>query len=167
MRFKLLTLILIGLMISGGQTVPAHAFLFSNPLIDRPAQDFTLYTLDGKKTSLTAQRGDQKAIVFFWATWCPYCRQAITHMTQRQSDFKDQGIELLMVNVGEDKSTVSRYMSQISMSNAPVFLDTDGAISGQYQVQGLPTFVFVNQEGVVVDVGHQLPDNLAQIFQKS
>ena len=145
-------------------TTSVDAFLFSNPLIDQPAQNFTLYTLAGEKTSLDRAREDNRAIVFFWATWCPYCRGALKQIKPKIASLKESGIELIMVNVGEDKSTVADYINHIDIGDVTVFLDTDGAISSDYLVEGLPTFIFINGQGLVVDVGHELPSDLTQIF---
>ena len=53
---------------------------FQNPNVGKAAPDFTLATLDGDEVNMTQYREGKRAIIFFWATWCPHCRVALKEL---------------------------------------------------------------------------------------
>lgn len=137
-----------------------------NPLIGKPAKSFTLETLSGKKMSLEEFREGKKAIVFFWATWCPHCRQAITKLNGQKDELEKKDIRIILVDIGESKPEVRRYveMKEIVFD---VFLDSDSSVAERYEIIGVPTFYFINKEGIINDVQHELPRNYDQILSKT
>jgi hypothetical protein len=48
-----------------------------------------------------------------------------------------------------------------------VFLDEDSAVSEEYGLIGVPTFYFVDVNGIVADVMHSLPKDLEAVFTKT
>jgi thiol-disulfide isomerase/thioredoxin len=67
--------------------------------------DFTLPLLDGTTVTLSQFKGK---VVFlnFWATWCGPCRSEMPSMEAVYQRLKNQGIEILAVNLGDSKNTV-------------------------------------------------------------
>jgi len=139
-------------------------FMQKNPLIGEVAPDFTLETLSGKKMSLKQARGDNGAIVFFWATWCPHCRKALQNLVQQKDKIEGQGIKLVIVDVEEGKGEVSAFLKKNNIT-MDMFLDPQGSLNEPYALIGVPTFIFINQKGIVRDVLHALPANYAQIIK--
>ena len=43
--------------------------------------------------------------------------------------------------------------------NIDVFLDVDGSVAELYNIVGVPTFYYVNKDGIVREVAHQLLKN--------
>ena len=58
-----------------------------SPLIGKKAPDFTLERLSGKSASLSEVIKDKKAILFFFATWCPHCREQLKQISARKAEF--------------------------------------------------------------------------------
>ena len=137
-----------------------------NPLIGKPAKSFTLETLNGKKMSLEEFREGKKAIVFFWATWCPHCRQAITKLNSQKDELEKKDIRIILVDIGESKPEVRRYVETKEIG-FDVFLDSDSSVAEGYEIIGVPTFYFINKEGIINDVQHELPSNYDQILSKT
>ena len=46
------------------------------------ASDFTLPTLNSGSVNMTELRGGRPAMIFFWATWCPPCREEAAYLAQ-------------------------------------------------------------------------------------
>jgi len=147
-------------------TAQGQFFYMENEDIGKPVKDFTLKIANGKETSLEKYRDGQKAIVFFWATWCPHCRLQLGELNKNQSAIKEKKIKIVLVDVGENEAIVSKYMKKNEI-NIDVFLDVESKVSDLYGLIGVPTFYYVGDDGIVIDVQHSLPDDFEKVFTKS
>ena len=69
------------------------------------------------------------------------------------SEFKDQGLEVLLVDFREGIDLVRKTVRERGYV-APVLLDASGDVTGKsYGVWGPPTFFFVNRKGQLVGRG--------------
>ena len=97
-------LLVLGLLF--GASRPSWAagqfFFMENEAIGKPAPDFTLPTVGGTATSFAQFRGNDKAIIFFWATWCPHCRRELGNLSQKKEELAGKGIKVALVDIGED-----------------------------------------------------------------
>ncbi|HHJ18585.1 MAG TPA: TlpA family protein disulfide reductase [Gammaproteobacteria bacterium] len=112
------------------------------------APGFTLADMDGKKHKLSDYRG-RPVIINFWATWCPPCRAELPSMNKAWTKIKDQGIDMLAVNVGEDEDTIFAFMSDYPI-DFTILLDESGDMITHWPVKGLPTTFVINPEGKLV-----------------
>lgn len=133
--------------------------------VGSPAPDFQLETLAGQSVSLGELAG-KPAIINFWATWCPPCKEEMPALEAAYQQHGDK-VSFLAVSVQEDKRTVSRFTQQYGLS-LPVLLDSDGVAMNLYGVRGLPTTLFVNAEGIVVaqHMGGLTEDSLAEYLEQ-
>lgn len=138
---------------------------FKNPLVGKHAPDFTLNTLEGEK-NFTQFRDGKKAIIFFWATWCPHCREALADLNRKKDERLKKEIKLVLVDVGEKAEEVRSHLEEEGIQ-FNVFLDENSSVSHSYKIIGVPTFVFLNTSGVIQDVQHDLPKNYEEILNKS
>ena len=69
------------------------------------------------------------------------------------TEFKDNGLEVLLVDFREAADLVRRTVKERGYI-APVLLDASGDVTGKsYGVWGPPTFFFVNRKGQLVGRG--------------
>ena len=167
MRSMIRTVVCAILILFLGLQLPAQAqfFLFENPLIGKEAPDFTLKMLNSGTVSMSKYRDGHKAIMFFWATWCPHCRVALADLNSRRSEFKKNGIKLIIIDINEEEEQVRSYTDRHNIA-FDVFLDTKSSLSGPYMIVGVPTFVLVDNVGIVKSVEHSLPINYAVILSQ-
>ena len=138
--------------------------MVTDGLVGKPAPDFTLDTLQEKKVDMTQYRAGHDAIIFFWATWCPHCREQIKELNAHAADIAQKGIKILLVDIGEEEGLVRAHAErhQIKMD---VFLDRDSSVSETYRIIGVPTFYFVDKKGIIKDVDHALPEHYEELFK--
>jgi peroxiredoxin len=115
------------------------------------APDFELTTLDGQPAKLSDYRG-QKVILNFWATWCPPCKAEMPHMQNFYEEHKDDGVEILAVNLTSmDKGVdeVQKFVDEYGLT-FPIPLDEEGEAGTTYQAFTIPTSYILDENGVII-----------------
>lgn len=110
--------------------------------------DFELQDLSGTTRRLSDFNGK---VVFlnFWATWCGPCRFEMPSMEKLYRRFKASGLEIVAVNLQEDRDSVQRFVDEYELS-FPVLLDTTGRIGATYGARSIPTTYIVDRHGFVL-----------------
>jgi len=119
------------------------------PRVGKEAPDFRVQGLDGQYFQLSDFRG-RPVWLNFWATWCPPCRAENPDIEAVYKAYKDQGLVIVAVDIGEDSNTVKGYVQRIGLTYR-IGLDSDTAIAAQYRIAGIPTHYFVDKDGIIRD----------------
>lgn len=135
----------------------AQFLFFGSSLEGKPAPEFTLDTLRRDNVSFSEYRGERPAILFFWTTWCFHCRVALRELNQKILLFKDKGISILLIDVGEARNHIASYFEREAI-DLDAFLDKDSSVASEYQIVGVPTFIFVNRQGIITAIKHDLDE---------
>jgi peroxiredoxin len=114
------------------------------------APDFALADLDGKRRSLSDYRG-KVVMLNFWASWCGHCRSEIPALVAVYGDYKDQGLEIVAVSVGEDPTELKTFVQENGMTFT-VLADSLTATMAPYQLRSVPTSYFLDAQGVIREV---------------
>lgn len=121
--------------------------LVATPRAAAPA--LALSDLDGRSVSLASLRGDV-VVLYFWATWCPYCQKELpTTVQELARRYRDRRLVVLAVNLEEGRDKVRAWVKKHGIS-VPVLLDGNGEVSGDYRVTATPTAVLVDRDGRTV-----------------
>jgi len=142
----------------------ASAGVDNGSLVGKKAPDFKLERLKDGATSLQELRKSGKAIVFFWATWCPHCREQLKEVIARKEELSKQGIAVALVDIGEDAATVQKFLAAKGY-DLNVFLDVNSSTAEIYQVVGVPSLFFVGADGVVRDMQYGFPTDYKEILK--
>jgi thiol-disulfide isomerase/thioredoxin len=67
----------------------------------RVAPDWTLQTPDGEVVTLGDAVADRPVVLFFWATWCPYCKALMPHLQSIVLEYGEQ-TEILAIHFRDD-----------------------------------------------------------------
>ena len=141
------TLWLIGcLMIITGPVWGEQPLKHVDEIIQAP--ELGLQDLDNKLWKIADLKG-QPAIINFWATWCPPCREEMPSMEKAWLDIKDEGIMLMAIAYGEEREAVEAFEVEYPMS-FPVLLDSLGTTGRSWPVKGLPTTFVLDSDGRIV-----------------
>ena len=114
---------------------------------DETAPAFELERLEGGTITLDELQG-QVVALRFWADWCPFCRHEMRELEPLYQQLHQQGLEILAVNVGQDRSRVERFVDRVQYSY-PTLLDPESAIARRYGVIAIPVTYFIDREGIV------------------
>lgn len=113
------------------------------------APDFQLKTLEGETVNLSDYRG-QGVFLNFWATYCPPCKEEMPYMQSQYEVFKDKGVTILAVDVGEPKLTVEKFVKRYELT-FPILLDYRQEVVNAYGVGAIPVSFLIDENGKVVD----------------
>ncbi|MFH1641114.1 MAG: TlpA disulfide reductase family protein [Candidatus Omnitrophota bacterium] len=116
------------------------------------AVDFKLVDSENNTVSLSDLKG-KPVILFFWTTWCPFCRKELKALSDKLSDFQKDKVELLPINEGESLSKVEKFITNNGFPFR-VLLDEDSAVAGSYDILGVPTYIYINKSGFISSKGH-------------
>ena len=133
-----------------------------SPLVGKPAPDFKLDLLDGKPYHLADMKG-KVVMLDFWATWCGPCIQAMPQVEKVAEEFRDQGVQLIAVNLQESPRDINAMLERHKLK-VTVALDRDGVVAERYKANAIPQTVIIDREGNVarlfVGGGPQLAEQL-------
>lgn len=127
------------------------------------AIDFELKDLNDAPIRLSQFRGKSYVLVYFWATWCPYCLAMKPEIMKIRERIPAQELEILAINVGGGDSIerIKKYQEGHPVPY-PVLYDANGGVTRAYQVQGIPLFLLVNKEGNIVFKDNTLPPDITK-----
>ncbi|WP_298829870.1 thiol-disulfide oxidoreductase ResA [uncultured Planococcus sp.] len=111
------------------------------------APDFALTDLNGERHQLSDYKG-QGVFVNFWGTWCKPCEKEFPLMEKQYQVYKDQGVEILAVNIAQSDYEVEQYAERKSLT-FPIVIDKDKSVMETYNIRPLPTTVLVNPNGEI------------------
>jgi thiol-disulfide isomerase/thioredoxin len=118
------------------------------PVFVAPA--WQLQSLDGGQVRFPEALDGRPAIIFLWATWCPYCRQMMPFIEAMRLDYADLGLQVFAVNVwqGPGDTPVAAAIEREGVDFV-VLLDGD-AVAEAYGMIGTPGLYVVDERGVVI-----------------
>lgn len=115
------------------------------PVLNRLAPDFELKDLSGTSVRLSSLKG-KPVLINFWATWCGPCQSEMPLIQEIAQKYPN--LVVLAVNDGEVQRDVVDFVDRYGLK-FPVLMDPEALVNIQYQVTGLPTSYFVDEQGVI------------------
>ncbi len=110
----------------------------------------SLTSLAGDPVKLAALADGKPMVVNLWASWCPPCRREMPVLAVAQQ--RETGVNFVFVNQGEDATTAQRYLSAGRLDLANVLLDPGAALGREVGSGALPTTLFYDASGRLVDI---------------
>ncbi|MFH1818695.1 MAG: prolipoprotein diacylglyceryl transferase family protein [Pseudomonadota bacterium] len=119
-------------------------------MTEQPAlPTLSLTTLAGDPVKLAALADGKPMVVNLWASWCPPCRREMPVLAAAQQ--RETGVNFVFANQGEDGATAQRYLSGGRLHLANVLLDPGAALGREVGSGALPTTLFYDASGRLVD----------------
>lgn len=150
-RLLMRSIILILLIGALGYTLYSNFFVSKEKVkVGSKAPDFVLTDLEGNEHQLSDYMG-KGVFLNFWGTWCEPCEREMPYMDNQYEYYKNQGVEVLAVNIAESNIAVQSFVDKHDLT-FPIPLDKDRQVLNAYGVGPLPTTFLINPEGKVVDI---------------
>ncbi|PKH87445.1 TlpA disulfide reductase family protein [Colwellia sp. Bg11-28] len=84
----------------------------------------------------------------FWASWCGPCVKSFPWMNKIQQQYKEQGFTVISINLDADETNAQQFLHDNPASFA-VLYDPKGTIAKHFSIQGMPTSMLINRDGVI------------------
>lgn len=148
----LLTAITLAACSHGATATGSNASAPSVAKVGAQAPSFDEPTVMGTQLSMAQLRGKPVYLNFF-ASWCPPCNAEAPDVNAVQQLFKSAGLEVIGVDILEDKTKALQFVDQHHLSY-PAVVDS-GTLRDAYNINGMPVHVFIDRTGVVrkIEIG--------------
>ncbi|WP_151957468.1 TlpA disulfide reductase family protein [Acinetobacter guillouiae] len=107
-----------------------------------------LVNLQQEHVELTQFLG-KPTVINLWASWCPPCRREMPVLNDAQQRYPN--VQFVFINQNEDAKTVQTYLQQHKLNLHWVLLDFDGVTAQKMGMFGLPSTLFFNAQGKLID----------------
>jgi cytochrome c biogenesis protein CcmG/thiol:disulfide interchange protein DsbE len=132
---------------------------YLSPLKGKPAPEFALEDLSGKKVSLASYKG-RAVLINFWATWCGPCKIETPWLIELRNQYAARGFEVLGVStddidrgdpqkLSDEKKEIAQFVEEMHIPY-PVLIDGDSLSKPYGGLDAMPTSFFVDRNGTVV-----------------
>jgi len=133
------------LLTSGGGSSGTAAEPKVAPAIDLPNLD------ESKGNIKLADFKGKPVLVNFWATWCTPC---VEEMPMLEAAYKRSGSGSKVAFLGVDRQDfrpdAQNFVRRTGVTY-PSAYDRDGALDSAYRLRGMPTSVFIDKDGRIVN----------------
>ena len=116
-------------------------------LLNHPAPDFELKSLEGERIRLSDLRG-KPVLLNFWASWCGPCRRELPELADVYDFYKAKG--LVVYGINDEGRDVAREFYKKAFLPFPTLDDSSRKVHGLYRVRSIPTIFLIDREGKVV-----------------
>jgi thiol-disulfide isomerase/thioredoxin len=117
-------------------------------VVGKPAADWQLQGLDGKPHALADYRG-KVVVLDFWYRGCGWCIKAMPQLNALAEQFARRPVTVLGMNTDRNEADAKFVADAMGLKYAT--LRAEG-IPEKYGVQGFPTLILIDSEGMVRDV---------------
>ena len=133
------------------------------------APDFSIRANDGQTYSLDYLKGNV-VLLYFWATWCPYCRRAVPHMNDLANEYANAPFTIISICGSKDTESWHTYINDHRM-DWPQYFDVNRKMEYLFGARGVPNFFLIDKNGYVVyhQVGWDgsMPDELEKVIDRA
>ncbi|MBI5404497.1 MAG: TlpA family protein disulfide reductase [Ignavibacteriae bacterium] len=122
----------------------------------KPAPEFSGKTAGGETVSLSDFKG-KVLVVDFWASWCRPCKEGFPFLIELYDQYSDKDFSVLGINLDEDVKNMTAFIKKLGKEvKFKNISDPDSKIGNLYKVEGIPTTLIIDKNGVVkfITVGY-------------
>jgi thiol-disulfide isomerase/thioredoxin len=108
---------------------------------------FSLRHVDGSGPVKLSESHGKVVILNFWTTWCAYCNQMETILSDVRTKFSGRDdVVFLAINADEDESLVAPFLQDQKPGGVLVFAD---GVGQAFKVESIPTVLVLDKTGKI------------------
>lgn len=118
--------------------------------IGRKAPEFAAQDIEGNMIKLSAIN-EPRTLLFFWASWCPHCKEMIVELNDIYSDGNNE-IQVIGISIDTSLTDLKKVISDYQI-NWPVIAELDGwdgKVADQYGLAATPTIFLLDKDKTIL-----------------
>jgi thiol-disulfide isomerase/thioredoxin len=116
----------------------------------QPAISFVAQDRTGQPLNPDSLRG-KYVLLNFWASWCVVCRKDHKILNAYFNAYHKKGLEIIGIAINDKKENWEKAIIADSTSSwHHVFDDENSGIAEEYDVEGLPVFILIDDKGKII-----------------
>lgn len=122
-----------------------------NRLLDRPAPEFSVQTLQDNTFRLKDSVGDRLIVLNVFGTWCPPCRAELPALNELYHRNKES-VLLFGIALNAEETNVRRFMENLNL-DFPVTMTSrnlEQGMTDRYEIPTVPTTIVIGRSGHVL-----------------
>jgi len=88
------------------------------------------------------------AVIHFWASWCPTCRDEMMLLDAMGRKYRDKGVLTYSIGIGEKRKKAVSYIENLHITY-PILLDPGSITQKQFGIAGIPTYYILDRGGII------------------
>ena len=141
--------------------------------------DAELEALDGTKTKVSDRKG-KVVLLNIWGIWCGPCIAEMPHLVDLQEKYRDQGFEIIGLNIGADEMGTPEDLDEIKKFGEKKNLNytlvrSPDEVTGQFykitKQNVVPQSILINREGqlrgVFIGFGGKVMNSMKDTIDKA
>lgn len=108
----------------------------------------TLQQPDGRSINLADLKG-KPLVLNAWASWCGPCRREMPLLVEAART--NPGIQFIFLNISDGPEAVKAFERELGLKIPNLVLDPEARLSDPLRIQGLPTTLFYDAEGRLIN----------------
>ena len=140
----------------GGEAIKPVLYALENLAIGSVLPEAGAQRVGGDQEWLSQYRGSV-LLLDFWATWCAPCIASLPEVTKLQELLGDRGFEVITISIDETMELVEDFMDRrMDLPFVNWFVGERSQLYEDWSIQGVPTYIAVDRDGVVLGRSHEV-----------
>lgn len=116
-------------------------------ILNQPAPDFTLPSVNGEAVTLSALRG-KPVLINFWSAECPWAEQADRLLVERWKTFQNQAV---WISIASNANETSEQIREVAQARALplVLVDAGHRVADLYEAMTTPHCFVLDANGIL------------------
>ncbi len=120
-----------------------------------------IQSLDGKSLNFSELIKGKPALLIFWATWCPSCREQAGSFQQAFDRFGRKGLQVMAINIGvRDTPAAAKQYAKEKRLTLPMYFDGDQSLTKAFKVAATPGVLLLDRGGKVVSKANAIDEDV-------
>lgn len=120
---------------------------------------FEMYDINNDLVKLEDFKG-KLVYIDVWATWCAPCLQEIPYLDELQTEFKDDDIVFISMCQNDDPERWKATVISNELQGIHIYVeDENNKFLSDYLVSGIPRFILIDKNGLIIDSEALRPSN--------
>ena len=125
--------------------------MINSLVLGKTAPDFITTDINGSIINLTNIDSD-KILLFFWATWCPHCKELIPELNEIYAADSNKDIQVIGISIDTNIDELKQVINEngILWPNIADLKGWDGEIVSQYGIAATPSIFLLDKEKTIL-----------------